>query len=542
LAGFTTGVGIKLLDNQIPELLGFNYRVVELGQMMHRPEWLHEVSWLAVISGLGVAFLIVTTKQWSRFPAALVGVAVVTSLSVYLGWDIERVGAIPAKLPPLAPPLIPDDRWLALLERALPLGLLAAAESLLCAKAVERMRPSAPHHDPNLELAGQGLANTTVGLLGGMPVSAVFVRTGVNVQSGATTRLSTITHGAALLVAMLFLGKDMAKIPLSALAGLLLVVAFRLVEVSTFIHLARQTRRVGALAFAASAVGTVTGHLVTGLGVGLALHFAGEFATRKERLKEAERASLRQKGVRAVLEREEPGLRHPKGWEPPPQAGSWLSNIEQRPVRASSSFVHPQAAVIGRVVLGENVHIAAGSSVRADEGTPFFIGDDSNVQDSVVIHALKEKHVRVGGEAWAVYVGKNVSMAHGALVHGPCYIGDDTFIGFKAIVHDSVVGARCFIGMGAIVVGVEIPDDRFVPHGTLVDSADEVAKLRLVSEAQREFNEDVVGVNRGLAAAYLSAAERSVVRPESALARPPERLVEAAVWTPSFQRFRGVRF
>jgi SulP family sulfate permease len=75
LAGFTTGVGLKLLDQQLPELLGFDYRVSELAMMLHRPDWLHEVEWLAVVSGLFVALLVVGTARFKRFPAAIVGVA-----------------------------------------------------------------------------------------------------------------------------------------------------------------------------------------------------------------------------------------------------------------------------------------------------------------------------------------------------------------------------------------------------------------------------------------------------------------------------------
>ena len=65
-----------------------------------------------------------------------------------------------------------------------------------------------------------------------------------------------------------------------------------------------------------------------------------------------------------------------------------------------------------------------------------------------------------------------------------------------------MVGAHCFIGIGAVVVGVEVPDGRFVPHGRIVDTADAVDALPLVSEVHKEFNEDVVEVNRGLAVAY----------------------------------------
>ena len=140
--------------------------------------------------------------------------------------------------------------------------------------------------------------------------------------------------------------------------------------------------------------------------------------------------------------------------------------------------------------------------MRADEGAPFHIGANTNIQDGVVIHALKEKFIRVGGELWAVHVGERVSIAHDALVHGPCHIGDDTFVGFKAVVHDAIVGSGCFIGIGAIVVGVEIPDNKFVPHGTIVQSPEQVKALPEASASHGHFNEDVVNVNRGLAAAY----------------------------------------
>jgi UDP-3-O-[3-hydroxymyristoyl] glucosamine N-acyltransferase len=105
-------------------------------------------------------------------------------------------------------------------------------------------------------------------------------------------------------------------------------------------------------------------------------------------------------------------------------AAEWLPHVRSRPVVPATASIHPQASVIGHVVLGDNGHIAAGSSVRADEGTPFFIGPNTNIQDGVVIHALKQKTVTVGGKNWAVSVGRNVSMAHDALVHGPCYVGD----------------------------------------------------------------------------------------------------------------------
>jgi len=303
------------------------------------------------------------------------------------------------------------------------------------------------------------------------------------------------------LFSILYLSDQLAQIPLAGLAGLLCVVGVRLIEAREFYHFLI-SRRIEALAFAAAAVGTVTGHLVLGLGAGILIHLVHQFVTRHERAIKQAKEELKASGIRAILDRASAEARHLGHYEPSVSGAGWLPHVSGRAVVPKSSFVHPDASVIGRVVLGDNVHVAADTSIRADEGTPFFIGSNSNVQDGVVLHALKERHVRVGAEDWAIYVGKNVSIAHQALVHGPCYVGDNTFVGFKAIVHDSIVGANCFIGIGAVVVGVEIPDGRFVPHGTIVDTADKVDRLPLAGHDHSHFSEEVVEVNKGLAAAY----------------------------------------
>lgn len=104
-------------------------------------------------------------------------------------------------------------------------------------------------------------------------------------------------------------------------------------------------------------------------------------------------------------------------------------------------------------------------------------------------------------------------MAHQALVHGPSYVGDDCFIGFKAVVHNAVLGAGCFVGIGAVVVGVDVPEKRYVPHGSIVDTQEKADDLPPVTHDHQHFNEDVVEVNRGLAAAYRA---KLVVNPPSA--------------------------
>lgn len=498
LAGFTTAVGIKLLDQQLPELLGFDYSVADLAAMMHRPEWLHKVEWFSAICGLFVAFVMVVGKPYKRFPAAIIGIAVISGVAAKVGWQVKLVGQVPSSFPHPAFPLLPDEQWLDLFIAVLPLAVLAATESLLSSSAVDRMAKDVRSHNPSLELFGQGIANIGVGLVAGMPVTGVIVRSGLNAQSGGRTRLAAIFHAVFLAAAVLYFSEYIARVPVAALAGLLCVIGVRLIEVGTLFELIRHDK-LSAAAFLVTCAGTVTGHLATGLGVGMLVYYARRFTVNHEA---AERQQLKRElapGIRGVVHAQR-GSAHGHGETP--SAAGWIRHVRAQAFIPKTAYIHPQATVIGRVVLGENVHIAAGSSVRADEGTPFFIGANSNIQDGVVIHALQTKWVTVGDEDWAVYVGRNVSMAHDALVHGPCYVGDDTFIGFKAVVHDSIVGPACFIGIGAVVVGVDIPAGKFVPHGSIIDSQDQVDNLPAVDETQRHFNEDVVEVNRGLAAAY----------------------------------------
>ncbi len=529
LAGFTTGVGLKLLNQQLPELLGFpevdwggpdhHADVVDIVMMMHKPLWLHSVNWRAAMCGVFVIFVVTAMRPFKRFPAAIVSIGLITFVAVYLKWEegpvgvaLERIADVGKKnptdpelnlsFPGFSIPTVRDEQWLDLFVGALPLALLAAAESLISATAIDRMAGAKKPTNANGELIGQGLANIVVGFFSGMPVTGVVARSGVNVQSGAKTRVAAIIHAFMLAGAVLFLKDYIKLVPQAALAGLLCVIGFRLVEVSTLIHLYKE-HKIEALAFVVAMTGTVMGHLMTGLIVGFVVHLVGKRHNGGVDAATREQEENKKRGIRAVLAKEKAEARRPAHFEGrPTEHRKWLGQLREDPHVAKSAYVHPAATVIGRVVVGEQAHIAADTSVRADEGAPFHIGPHTNIQDGVILHALKDKRVMVAGEPWAIYVGRNVSIAHDALVHGPCYIGDETFVGFKAVVHDSIVGAHCFVGIGAVVVGVEIPDGRFVPHGRIVDSADVVDSLPLVSEAHKEFNEDVVEVNRGLAVAY----------------------------------------
>lgn len=186
------------------------------------------------------------------------------------------------------------------------------------------------------------------------------------------------------------------------------------------------------------------------------------------------------------------------------------------PVIDPTSYVHPLASVIGNVILGKNIMVSPTAAVRGDEGQPLFVGDDSNVQDGVVIHALEtemdgnpvEKNLfEVDGTKYGVYVGKKVSLAHQVQIHGPAVVLDETFVGMKALVFKSKVGRQCVIEPGAIVLGVTVADGRYVPAGAVIRTQQQADELPVITEDYpfRTLNKGVVHVNTALAKGYLAA-------------------------------------
>ncbi len=186
------------------------------------------------------------------------------------------------------------------------------------------------------------------------------------------------------------------------------------------------------------------------------------------------------------------------------------------PVVDATAYVHPLAAVIGNVIIGKNVMVSPGAAVRGDEGQPLFVGDDSNVQDGVVIHALEtemngqpieKNRVEVDGNKYAVYVGKRVSMAHQVQIHGPAVVQDDTFVGMQVLVFKSQVGKKCVIEPGCILMGVTVADGRYVPAGSVIRTQQQADALPEVTADYpfKDLNKGVVHVNTALAKGYLAA-------------------------------------
>ncbi|MFD1171078.1 LbetaH domain-containing protein [Oceanobacillus picturae] len=177
--------------------------------------------------------------------------------------------------------------------------------------------------------------------------------------------------------------------------------------------------------------------------------------------------------------------------------------VQRFPKIDKTAFISQFSSVIGGVTIKDNVYVAPNVSIRADEGTPFYIGSDTNIQDGVILHGLLNRMISVGRKEFSIFLGKQVTIAHGALVHGPCFIGDKVFVGFNAIVYDAIVGKGSFISYNAVVTnGVRIPPNRFIPPGANIDSQKKANALLRAPEDSREFARDVQLVNQELPASY----------------------------------------
>ena len=174
------------------------------------------------------------------------------------------------------------------------------------------------------------------------------------------------------------------------------------------------------------------------------------------------------------------------------------------PLVANGSAIHPQASIIGNVIISPEVNVAPFASIRGDEGTPIYIGRGTNVQDGVVIHGLKDGRVTHNNAEYSVYVGNNTSLAHQAQVHGPAKIGNNVFAGMQSFIYKSEIGDNVVIEPTAKVIGVKVASGRYVPAGEIIKTQEQADKLPVIDQnyANKHLNHEVVEVNKELAYSY----------------------------------------
>jgi carbonic anhydrase/acetyltransferase-like protein (isoleucine patch superfamily) len=169
------------------------------------------------------------------------------------------------------------------------------------------------------------------------------------------------------------------------------------------------------------------------------------------------------------------------------------------PEIAENAFIDPTAIICGRVIIEDDVFIGPYAVIRADEvdesGSmePILIRKASNIQDGVVIHS------RSGA---AVTIGTRTSIAHRSIVHGPCTIGDDVFVGFNSVLFNCSVGSGSVIRHNSVVEDCRLPPGFHVPSTTTVHSDLDLKNIPQVTIDVAAFSEGVATTNVGLAQAY----------------------------------------
>ena len=246
--GFTNGIAVLIASTQIKDFFGLRLEKVP-GEFWRRmeaiadsfPTWSLQAAALALIT---VAIIIVCRKISARIPGAIVAMLAATAAAHFLKLPVEtigsRFGGIPSGLPRLTIPHFRADLIHGLLGPALTVAMLGAIESLMSAMVADRM--SGDKHNPNVELIGQGVANIISPMFGGLPATGAIARTATNIRAGAQSPVAGMIHSLTLLCVLLFAAPLASYIPMAALAGILMVVAYNMGEWREIPQLLRLTR------------------------------------------------------------------------------------------------------------------------------------------------------------------------------------------------------------------------------------------------------------------------------------------------------------
>ena len=273
ITGFTSGISVVIALGQLDNFFGTTSQgSTAVEKVLSYFTVGFSVNPAAVLLGSAIiVFMIVYPKKWNAVvPASLVSIILATAASLIIPMDIQRVGEIPSSL------LLPERFTLEGLDLVTVRGLLAPAvsiaalgmiESLLCGASAARMTGVRLNSDR--ELIAQGVGNILSPLFGGIPATAAIARTSVAIKSGAQTRLTGMIHALVLLVSLLVLGPVMAQIPLSALAGVLLVTAWRMNEWHTIQYIFSHKFKGAMVKFLATMIATIVFDLTIAILIGV---------------------------------------------------------------------------------------------------------------------------------------------------------------------------------------------------------------------------------------------------------------------------------
>ena len=260
--GFTNGIAVLIGLSQLKDLMGLQIGKMpgdffsQIAALAHHLDSFNPTAFGLGLACLGLVILwpksytmplaprgaMPHLRRWSaHLPGTVVALVLATTAVVVLKLPVEtigsRFGGIPQALPGFA---LPEFSWATVKLLVIPtvtIALLGAIESLLCARVADNMAPQFARHDPNQELMAQGIANLVVPFFGGIPATGTIARTVTNVRAGATSPVAGIVHAGALLAIVLVAAPLALHVPLAALAGILLFVAWNMGEWREFARL-----------------------------------------------------------------------------------------------------------------------------------------------------------------------------------------------------------------------------------------------------------------------------------------------------------------
>ncbi len=267
--GMLAGIGISIALAQLHIGLGGSPASSPIANILALPKQLAAMNGgAALLSGLTIAILILwkrlPVQALKSIPGPLVAVMVASLVSILFKMNVARVD-LPETL--AFTQLKMPTEWGAFAVAVFTLAIIASIESLLCAVATDKLH-SGVRSNLDKELAAQGAGNLVSGLLGGLPLTGVIVRSSANIGANAASRWSAVFHGVWVLLSILFLSTQIELIPLAALAGLLIHVGVNLVNLH---HIRELTKHNEIPIYYATVLGVTCINLLAGVGLGLAL-------------------------------------------------------------------------------------------------------------------------------------------------------------------------------------------------------------------------------------------------------------------------------
>jgi SulP family sulfate permease len=297
MEGFTLGIALIIALQQVPLILEIpkseGTHTLEIALKTFASALDSEFHWTAIFLALST---LVIKRKWIKFqnllkipfriPGSIVAVFVMTLFSIIAQLDIQRIEGLPRSISLSTNFSRLDIPFIELFYAAFVVALLGAIESLLSARVADGMAhkvigPEIEKHNPNRELLGQGLGTIASACVGGLPATGAIARTGVNVNSGAQSRLAAIFHSIFLLLVVLFFAPIVSYIPTSVLAGVLLGTSLRIASPQS-IREALTTTFAGKLTYISTAISVLLIDLIWGILIGLLVYLmAKKFESQK---------------------------------------------------------------------------------------------------------------------------------------------------------------------------------------------------------------------------------------------------------------------